>query len=580
MTPREYLDVVRERWRLIVAGLVLGLVAAGAVTVLVPPAYSAPVTVIVTPQPDPTLPQAGSGELSSQQISTYVQLIQSKRLAGDVILALGLRDTTADDLAKRVTVTTTPDSALITAAVEDGSSDQAVRVANGVAEQFIRNVAEIEQPADPARRPLVVANVFEPAQAPAGQTAPRPALYVLIGTVLGLLVGFAAALLRHALDTKIKRRRVLEDVLGVPALGTVDRDRRIRSAPLVMRDAPRTPLAEAFRGLRTNVRFVDVDRGHRLILVTSATAREGRSTTVCNLAQAFAESGSRVLVLDADLRSPTVARCLGIDEAPGLTDVLVDRVSVNWAVQTVGPGLDALPSGPLPPNPSELLGSKRMGEVLETLDDRYDIVLVDAPPLLPVTDAAVLAPQVDGVIVVVRYGRTGVPELSAAKEALDAVSGRVMGSVLTMVPGGRPGRRRGRKLTRSTVPALPPAPEQPEVVEANAPDELAIEETAVEETAQAETAPAGKPPAGEIAADGIAAGEAATARSTAAADGNGSGAAAAVDGDGEAGGTAPRKPRPSPAPRRGDRTNGRAADVTATENGAGADVLGRGPAAR
>jgi capsular exopolysaccharide synthesis family protein len=442
MTPREFVDIARERWRSVVVGLLLGVLAGVLATYLVPREYSASVTMIVATQPDPTVPAAAGGdEVSAQRISTYVELMRSRRLAGEVIAVLGLPET-PEQLADRISVTTTPDSALITAAVTDGESDRAVRIANAIGDAFIKDVAAIEQPADPVRPPTVVAKVFQAAQSPADLVAPRPALYVLLGIVIGLLLGFGAAVVRSALDTRIKSRSQLETTFGVPVLGAIGRDRKVRSSPLRIYGASHTPLAEAFRQLRTNVQVLAVDRGHKVILVTSANPGEGRTTTVCNLGLAMAKAGARVVVVDADLRNPSVARYLGIPDSPGLTDVLEVGLSVESAVHTVGQTLDALPSGLCPPNPSELLGSQHMADLLASLRKKYDVVLVDTAPLLPVTDAAVLALRVDAVLVVTRDGRTRVQEAEAARDALRVASVRILGSVLTMARHAGP-RRRG-----------------------------------------------------------------------------------------------------------------------------------------
>ena len=179
---------------------------------------------------------------------------------------------------------------------------------------------------------------------------------------------------------------------------------------------------------------MDVDNAHKVILVTSPSSAEGKSTTVCNLGLALAEAGTSVLILDADLRRPAVARYLGIDGAIGLTNVLVNRVRIEQAVLPLAPALDVLPSGLMPPNPSELLGSDRMVGLLAQLRRSYDVILIDAAPLLPVTDAAVLAPRADGVLIMVRHAKTRMPDVQAAKDSLDAVSGRILGSVLTMAP--------------------------------------------------------------------------------------------------------------------------------------------------
>jgi capsular exopolysaccharide synthesis family protein len=433
VTAREYIDIARDRWRSVLAGLLLGLMAAVAAVYLVPRQYAVPVTMMVSAQPagDPT---TGSNPdvISDQRLYAYIELLQSRGLARDVIATLQL-DTTPEELGDQIAVTTAPESVLLTATITSGSPAQAVRIANAVADQFIRDVAKLEEPADRTRPPAVTAEVFQEAELPAEQVAPRPVLYVALGAVLGLVVGLASALLGHALDSRIKSRRQLEETLGAPVLGTIGRDPKIPSSPLVMFRAPHTQLAEAFRQLRTNVQFMDIDRQHKVLLITSANSGEGRSTTVCNLGLALAEAGTRVLIIDADLRSPTIARLLRVDNTVGLTDVLVNRVSVERVLQPIGPTLDVLPSGWTPPNPSELLGSSRMASLLATLRTAYDVVLIDAAPLLPVTDAAVLAPRADGVLVLVRHGRTQVQDVQAAKDALRAVSGRILGSVVTIV---------------------------------------------------------------------------------------------------------------------------------------------------
>src|SRR5689334_7431166 len=315
--------MARERWRLIVAGLLVGVVAAIAAVYLVPDEYRAVVTVIVSSRP-PTNPTAGSTsnseDISSQRLFTYIDLLHSKRLARDVITTLKL-NATPEDLAGRITVTNVPNSPLLTATVTDRSPEQAVRIANSVADQFTRTVAELVQPANPSLPPAVTAEVFQPAELPAEQFAPRPVLYVALGAVLGLVLGLTAAVLRHTLDTRVRSRRQLERALGVPVLGTIGHDRDSTTSPLVMSREPHSQLAEEFRQLRTNVQFMSVDREHKAILVTSASSGEGRSTTVCNLGLALAEAGTSVLIVDADLRRPAIARLAGIDGRLGLAQV-------------------------------------------------------------------------------------------------------------------------------------------------------------------------------------------------------------------------------------------------------------------
>lgn len=440
MTPREYLDILKTRWRMVVVCLIVGVLAATAAVLLTPRQYAAEVTMIVTSQRGTDPASATDVEaLSAQRVRTYVELMRSRRLAADVVDSLGL-ELTPEELAERITATTVPDTVLLTATVTDGSPERVVEIANVVAEKFIDNVAELEQPADETLAPLIAAQIFEEAVPPAEMVAPRPVLYGVLGVIFGLLAGVGAALLRNALDTSVTKRRQLEEILEAPVLGELNRDPKIVKSPPVVVGSPHAPLAEAFRQLRTNVSFIDVDRKNKVILVTSASPVEGKSTTVCNLALALAEAGTRVLIVDAHLRRATVATSLGVDGTIGLTNVLVKRVPAAQTIQSAGPALDVLPSGLTPPNPSELLGSEQMGNLIEELRGSYDVILIDTSPLLPVTDAAVLAPRADGVLLVVRHGKTTVHELEAARDALDAVSGRILGSVMTMVPG-RGGQR-------------------------------------------------------------------------------------------------------------------------------------------
>jgi capsular exopolysaccharide synthesis family protein len=187
--------------------------------------------------------------------------------------------------------------------------------------------------------------------------------------------------------------------------------------------------------VRTNLQFVDVDHPIKLIVVTSSIAAEGKSTTATNLAVVFAETGSRVLLIEADLRRPRVSDYLGLERAVGLTNVLAGQVSIDEVLQRWGTdGLTVLPCGSIPPNPSELLGSQNMVDLLTGLRQRFDTIIIDTPPLLPVTDAAVASVLADGVVVVVRYGRTNRAQLAAAVRSLESVDARVLGCVLNMQP--------------------------------------------------------------------------------------------------------------------------------------------------
>jgi capsular exopolysaccharide synthesis family protein len=226
----------------------------------------------------------------------------------------------------------------------------------------------------------------------------------------------------------------VERLTGAIPLGVVPYDPTAGKHPLVDADQ-QSPRAEAFRTLRTNLQFADVDRPPRVIVVTSPLPSEGKSTSACNVALTLALGGARVVLVDGDLRKPAVGKYLGISNAAGLTSVLAGRHELRDVVVTYGRDtLSILPSGPTPPNPSELLGSQQMSDLLATLANHSDIVVVDAPPLLPVTDAAVLASAADGAVLVLKHGKTRREEALRAVQALEAVNAKLLGTVLNFAP--------------------------------------------------------------------------------------------------------------------------------------------------
>jgi protein-tyrosine kinase len=200
---------------------------------------------------------------------------------------------------------------------------------------------------------------------------------------------------------------------------------------LITITSPKSPISEQYRTIRTNIQFSTVDRQIRSMLVTSAGPGEGKSTTSANLAVVFAQQGKKVLFIDADLRKPTVHYTFRLDNHVGLTNVLTKQVSLEKAVQsTEQENLDVLTSGPIPPNPAELLGSRSMEELLEQSFTQYDLVLFDTPPVLAVTDAQILANLCDGIVLVVSSGKTEIEAAQKAKESLVNAKGKLLGVVL------------------------------------------------------------------------------------------------------------------------------------------------------
>ncbi|MCK9876289.1 polysaccharide biosynthesis tyrosine autokinase [Frankia sp. Ag45/Mut15] len=441
MELRDYVRVLRRSWMLILAIVVLGGGLAGLLTWRSAKVYAASVTMVVS-SPDNADGAASAyqgGLLSQQRVKSYANLVASDRVAGAVIDRLRLR-ITPEELRSKIIAAAVPDTVLLKATIQDRDPRQAQAIADAVGTEFSRAVAEIEAPTDSESPPTVRVSVWERSKLPTSPVSPQPTRNYALGILLGLILGVGAAVLRFRLDTSLTGQEDAREATDLPNLAMIIFDADTARHPLITSARPHSARAEAFRQLRTNLQFVDVDADPRSIIVSSAVPGEGKTTTVCNLAISLAQSGHRVCLIEGDLRRPSFSAYLGVESAAGLTSVLIgaadlDDVLQPWGEGRVGSGrIEVLASGPVPPNPSELLGSRNMADLLDVLHARFDFVLIDAPPLLPVTDAAVLASRADGVLLVARIGKTRREQLRQAADALRAVDARVVGTVLNMVP--------------------------------------------------------------------------------------------------------------------------------------------------
>lgn len=459
VTAVEYLRLIRARWAIIVAAALCGLAGAGVVYLVSPAQYTASTSLYVSAQIGDDPQQAYQGaQLSEQRVKSYTELVTGDRVIDETLRRLRLGDS-REKLRGEVSAATASESVIIDVSVVDSSPRRAADIANTVAQVTAEVVADLEQPLQPGASAPVVVRVVQPADTPGAPTSPGPLNVLAIGLLVGLVVGVVVAVIRHNLDTDVKDGDRLAEVTELPLLGSTVHDPRIASgSPLVVRDDPHGTAAEAFRQIRTNLQFLDVDQVRKVILFTSASATEGKSTTVANLAIAVGSTGTRLLVIEADLRRPRLSSLLGLDNAVGLTQVLSGKIHLPQAVQSWGGGaFDVLASGPVPPNPSELLASKQMRALIDEARLAYDLVLIDSPPLLPVTDSAALAPATDGVVLVARYRHVTFPQVKEAVKAVEAVSAPVLGTVLGAVPLGRRGGYAGHGAYPSRPPEQPPA---------------------------------------------------------------------------------------------------------------------------
>lgn len=436
MDLQDYLRVLRKRWLLVVLSALLVTGATAIVTSRETPQYRSTVGFFVSTSDralDSSSNSAYTGGLFSQQrVKSYATIVSGPMIAQ--LVASDLRGRAVGTVLGHLTATTEPDAVLLFAVATDTSPTSALAIAESLARIFPAFIDTLENPTAKRASPVSVTVIQKP-QLAGAPFSPTPVSNIGLALVLGLLFGVALAFLREALDNTVKNSVDILAATNSATLGVIVHDPNAGKRPLLINDDYQTARAEAFRQLRTNLQFLDIDHPLRSLTLTSTVPNEGKSTTACNLAITLSQAGVRTLLVEGDLRRPQIAEYLGMEGAIGLTSVLIGRVSLADALQPFGDGtLQVLASGPLPPNPSELLSSRAMCDLMMRLEEDFDVVLVDAPPLLPVTDAAVLGTLTDGAVLVVKCGSTRRDNLRRASETLSSVDSKLLGSILNMVP--------------------------------------------------------------------------------------------------------------------------------------------------
>jgi receptor protein-tyrosine kinase len=430
---KQFLQVMRRRWRSVVAMIVVAVAVAGGAIYLQTPQYESKARVFLSVDFTNLTDAYSAQAFLSQRAASYADIAESSELADRVIDALNLQET-AEDLSSHINAEVIEGTVLIEITVTDEDARQAQTIADEVTKQFTDYITEIETPDNSAGVSQVKANVTNPASYEPGQVSPDIVLYIIVAVIIGLMLGIALAIARDLLDRTIRTAENVADLTDAPVLASVAFDPDIRSAPLLTDLGGFAARTEAFRLLRTNLQFIDLDHKARVLVVTSAVPGEGKTMTGTNLAVALAQTGRSVLIIDADLRRPRVASGLGLDPAIGLTTALVGKTDISDAIQVHEPsGLHVLASGAKPPNPTEILQARVTQDLIKRLRQSYDTVIIDAPPLLPVADASVLSTLADGVILVIRHGRTTRDQVSEALTRLGQVGGRLYGVVVNMV---------------------------------------------------------------------------------------------------------------------------------------------------
>lgn len=468
MEIQDYLRILKARWIIIAVTVIVAILGALGMSLLATPMYESSARMFVSTSGGNSVSETYQGNLASQQlVASYSELATSEALAERVLGVLPL-DVTAAQLAAKVRASSTPDTVLFNLTVTDASPALARDIANATADQLISQVRDLETPED-GSTPSAGVKTFQEATASNAPVSPDTKRNLALGAAVGLLLGIALAVLRDRLDNTIKDRREIESISGKALVGTIPFDKERKTHPAVdFQDLAQSSSAEAFRELRTNLQFLEVDHPPRVIVVTSAIPSEGKTTTAVNLAISLAEAGHHVALVEGDLRRPRVSKYLGLIGSVGLSTVLAGQAKVDEVLQpTRYEGLQAMASGPIPPNPSELLGSEASRAMLVELRSKFDYVIVDGAPLLPVTDSAVLTTHADGALLVTRYGHTKSNELTRAIGNLETIGAHVLGVVLALTPSKKGDMysysynySADTSLPRQTVPPVP-APQAP-----------------------------------------------------------------------------------------------------------------------
>jgi polysaccharide biosynthesis transport protein len=499
---RAYLQIMRRRkwWVVLIAGL--GLAGSLAFALTVPKEYSATAQLLV----QPSIGASGLGTVQAQPVTqtdveTELQLVTSAPVQQAVRARLGSAPAvSASEVGQTnvISVTATSRVPSQAALVANTYATAFVQYGQAVAEQsltsaeaqlrsqiaslgrqlssFKGNTSSPEASALLNQQAVLKeqlaqmqvsgaadsgdAALVTPALTPTSPSSPKPVQDGLLGLAAGLALGLGAAFLRDSLDDKLTSKEAAEHAGGAPVLALtplVTPWRRRRQPLVVVISQPTSPAAESYRSLRTSLQFARQDGRLRSIVVTSPGVAEGKTATLANLGVVFAQAGERVVLVSCDLRRPRIGSFFGLDEHEGLTSILLGRQTLEEAVLPV-PGLDrlsVLPAGPVPPNPAELLNSAPAQAIFARLREHFDLVLIDSPPVLPVTDAAILSRHADATLMLAAAGQTRRADLHRAVEKLDQVGTQILGLVLNKATR-QTGRTYGYSYSYKTYQAAAP----------------------------------------------------------------------------------------------------------------------------
>ena len=440
--PRPF-DLAAVLWRRRVVALcafVAVLLGVGIVTASLPKVYETTAYMLVNPD-KPANSDFEQTQISQALVTTYAELVKAQNLANEVATRLG--DSYTGDPSEAITVEGVPESQLLTITGEANSAELAQRLTNSYAEVFQQRIRELAKANAASGR----ASIAEPATLPDAPVRPRPKLYLAIGAVLAALAAMAVALLAERVDRRLHISDDMTEVLGLPIIGRVPYgtagsvERLLAGEPPGDRES--RAAAEAFRLLLANLAFANMGERPRTVAIVSSDEQEGKSTTALSLGRAAGELELQTLLVEADLRRPSLSAKTGGWAGAGrfgFSTVLVHRATLaeaTWALP--GSSVDLLPAGPLPPNPAALLGSQALREFDEEAKEAFSLVVYDTPPLSVSADASLVAAITDGVVLVVDARRTRRRPATQAVDQLRRAHANILGVVVNRVDANQYG---------------------------------------------------------------------------------------------------------------------------------------------
>ena len=422
----EIMEALQKRWKMIALITLTCSVIAGVLSFFViKPTYEASTKLFIGKE------ESQNSAYDNNDIQMYQKLLKTyaEMIKNDELIEKAIREVnttmTANEILGSLTVNPLTDTQILEIKLQGKKPEEITGILNGINNEFIFQANELV--------PNGNVKIIREVRVPKDPIAPNKVMNIAIAFLLGLMVGVGLTFLLEYLDNTFKTKEAVEGSLNIPVMGVIPQmsdSSKPGKKYFVVEDDPKAVAAESYRTLKTNIQYSSFDEKHRVMVVTSSTPGEGKSTTTGNLALALAEGEAKVILIDCDMRKPTVHKKFHISNEKGLSDVLIGKVDIMEAAHKYNKNLLILTAGKIPPNPSEMLGSKTMKELLDRLKEVVDYIILDTPPVQAVADAQILSTRADGTLLVIKAGETKKEATENAINLLNKVNANVIGGIL------------------------------------------------------------------------------------------------------------------------------------------------------